>query len=158
MHTILSIPDKRFTVGSELFFGGINGFVPKDYDYVILIDNPTIFKNTMTMRNETEDIFLWRRMSADEFVDITIKLNDPILAGKFLSKEFNDEIGFTLEHLRKLENLFNKIDQKHEYEKVVFGYYMKNNGFYLTTEQLENTFLTYKQNKEKTQCNNARKY
>lgn len=158
MHTILSIPDKKFTVGSILFFDGIDGFVPKDHDYVILIDNPTIFKNTMTMRNNTEDIFLWRRMNADEFVDITIKLNDPILAGKFLSKEFNNEIGFTLEHLKKLKVLFDKIDKKHEYEKVVFDYYMKNNGFHLTTEQLHNIFLTYKQNKGKTQCNNARKY
>ena len=78
-------------------------FTPKDIDVLLLIDEPKEFEiHRHTTLFNRKCIFEWKRMSADEFVDITLKTNLPMQVGKFLVPEFNESIGFTIEHLRKI--------------------------------------------------------
>ena len=65
-------------------------------------------------------------------------------AGMFIAPEFIDYIGLNIEDLDLLQNVFEHMDEKHSYEKMIYDYYRKNNGFYLTDEQLEAVYMEYK--------------
>lgn len=144
---------KTIIVGSTYFFKNIEGFKSKDIDRVVLVDNPVGFKNVRQTSGSGSCLFEWRRMSADEFVSFTLNSKLPMSVGKFLVKEFCDEIGFTIEHLKKLAPQFDKLDDKHKYEKVLFDSILSNNSWQLTDEQLQAAYDMYKQyssNKEET--------
>ena len=88
-------------------------------------------------------------MHAKRFIDTTLRRNIPMEIGKFLVPEFNKEIGFTIEHLKQLEPLVNKLNDDHKYEKIIYDAYLSNNDFYLTDEQLQdayNEYLKYRSN------------
>lgn len=99
-------------------------------------------------------------MTADEFVEYTLSSKVPMSAGKFLVKEFCDEIGFTLEHLKKLESVFDRLDDKHKYEKVIYDAYVANGEYSLTDAQRLAAYESYKEvrkSEEETAANgNAR--
>ena len=144
---------KTILVGSTYFFKNIEGFKSKDIDRVVLIDNPVGFKNVRQTSGSGSCLFEWRRMSADEFVTFTLNSKLPMSVGKFLVKEFCDEIGFTISHLKQLAPQFDKLDDKHKYEKVLFDSILANNSWQLTDEQLQAAYDMYKQyrsNKEET--------
>ena len=144
---------KTILVGSTYFFKNIEGFKSKDIDRVVLIDNPVGFKNVRQTSGSGSCLFEWRRMSADEFVEFTLNSKLPMSVGKFLVKEFCDQVGFTIEHLKKLAPQFDKLDDKHKYEKVLFDSILANNSWQLTDEQLQAAYDMYKQyrsNKEET--------
>lgn len=134
----------KFLVGSQYFFNKFEDFQPKDIDHLELVDNPTFFKNSLQITGQGKCLFQWRRMTSDEFVSITLKNNLPMAIGKFLVPEFNKEIGFTIDHLKQLQPLIDNLDDKHLYEKVIYDAYIQNNDFYLTDEQLLNSYKEYK--------------
>ena len=63
--------------------------------------------------------------------------------GKFLVKEFIDETKLTIEHLKRLQPLVEKLDDKHLYEKIIYDSYIINNDFYLTDQQLHLAYKEY---------------
>lgn len=139
----------RFIVGSTYFFNQYENFNSKDIDILLLVDNPIEFDiHRQTTLFNKKCVFEWKRMTADEFVKLTLKTDLPIQVGKFLIPEFNKEIGFTLEHLKTLEPIFNNLDDKHLYEKVIFDAYIANNDFTLTETQLEHAFMVYKEKRQ----------
>ena len=95
-------------VGSNAFFRSIDGFVSKDTDILELIDKPIGFKIFRQIKFPNKCVFQWKRMSPQEFIDVTIKNNTPMEVGKFLVQEFNNEIGFTIDDLKQLDLLINK--------------------------------------------------
>lgn len=131
-------------VGSTVFFKDIDGFVSKDTDVLELVDNPTSFKHVRQIKFPNKCVFQWKRMNPQEFIDATLKHNVPMAIGKFLIPEFVKEIGFTIEHLKQLQPLVDKLDDKHKYEKVIYDAYIQNNDFYLTNDQLLNSYNEYK--------------
>ena len=131
-------------IGSNVFFKDIDGFVSKDTDILELVDNPTGFKIVRQIKFPNKCVFQWKRMNAQEFIDATFKHNVPMAIGKFLIPEFNNEIGVTIEHLKQLQPLVEKLDDKHLYEKIIYDSYILNNDFYLTEEQLKNAYNEYK--------------
>jgi hypothetical protein len=64
--------------------------------------------------------------------------------GKFLIPEFVEYISFKIEELKQFEEIFDKLDDKHKYEKKIFEYYIQNNDFKLTNEQLKDVYEEYK--------------
>lgn len=130
-------------VGSNAFFRSIDGFVSKDIDILELIDKPIGFKIFRQIKFPNKCVFQWKRMSPQEFIDITIKNNTPMEVGKFLVPEFNNEIGFTIDDLKQLDLLFNKLDDKHLYEKIIYDSYIENNQFILTDIQLQKAYEEY---------------
>lgn len=131
-------------VGSTYFFKGLEGFKSKDTDRVVLVDNPVGFKNVRQTSGSGSCLFEWRKMTADEFVEYTLTKGPAMQIGKFLVPEFCEEIGFTIEHLKKLESLVEKLDVKHGYEKIIYNSYIKNGLFTLTEEQLKDAYEEYK--------------
>ena len=130
-------------VGSNAFFRSIDGFVSKDTDILELIDKPIGFKIFRQIKFPNKCVFQWKRMSPQEFIDVTIKNNTPMEVGKFLVQEFNNEIGFTIDDLKQLDLLINKLDDKHLYEKIIYDSYIENNQFVLTDVQLQKAYEEY---------------
>lgn len=141
---------KRFLMGSMYFFEDYEDYSAKDMDYVYFVDEPLIFKTVMTIRGTgrvipKEDVFYWKKMTPDEFVEHHLNSGMPMQCGKFLIPEINEYLGFTIEHLKKLSPVFEKIDDTHKYETAIFKYYVENGEFKLTKEQLDNVYEIYKQ-------------
>ena len=135
---------KPILIGSTYFFKDFDDFNSKDVDILILIDNPKGFNYIRQSSGTNNCLFEWKRMSAEEFIKYTLKTKIPMSVGKFLVKEFADEISFTIEHLKKLKLVFNKLDAKHKYEKIIFDAYIKNNSYELTEQQLKEAYDSYK--------------
>jgi hypothetical protein len=141
---VKQIETKTFLVGSTYFFNVYDDFNSKDLDILELIHNPKEFSHKIQITGQGKCIFKWRRMSADAYIRITNRSTLPMEVGKFLVKELCEEINFTIEHLKKLKDIFDKLDDKHKYEKVIFDAYIENNDFYLTDEQRLKAYEEYK--------------
>lgn len=136
-------------VGSNVFFKDIDGFVSKDVDILELVDNPTDFKYIRQFRGNNKCVFQWKKMNADEFIEISLKRGVPMEIGKFLVPEFVQVIGFNIDHLKKLQVLADNLDDKHKYEKIIYDAYIENNTFELSEEQRKlaySEYLLYREN------------
>lgn len=131
-------------IGSTVFFSSFDDFKSKDKDYILLVDNPDGF-NFVRQTSGSYCLFEWKKMSADEFVDYTLTKGPAMQLGKFLVPEFVTAIGFTIEHLKRLSPLVEKLDSKHAYEKIIYDSYIENNAFTLTADQLNAAYLKYKE-------------
>ena len=54
--------------------------------------------------------------------------------GKFIVPEFCEYIGFEIKDYELLKPIFDKLDDKHKYEKVIMESYIENNSFTLTED------------------------
>lgn len=140
---------RKILVGSSAFFNEIEGFQPKDRDYVILVSNPVGFRYArQTSFPDKYCLFEWKKMSVDEFIKYTLETKLSMTAGKFLIPEFNKQIGFTIEHLKKLGPVFERLDDRHQYEKIIYDAYVENNCFELTEEQRLKAYKKYKEERQ----------
>lgn len=137
----------RFKVGSRAFFEGMPGFSPSDTDIVEFEDEPKLYKNVMQFRanGKNKCVFKWRRMTPDEFVEYTLNSRLPMEIGKFLVPEVAAYLGVTIEHLKRLAPVVDRLDEKHKYERVIYNAYLENGGFYLTDEQRKEAYKEYMQ-------------
>ena len=136
----------RFNIGSTYFFKEYLDFKPNDIDEIEFEENPKLYKYFMQFRKKdgTRCFFKWKKMSADEFVNYMLTTKTPMEIGKFLIPEIANYLGFTIEHLKQLQPIMDKIDKKHLYEKIIYNSYIQNNDFYLTQEQLDAAYFEYK--------------
>jgi len=135
---------KQYIIGSRSFFKDLPEYKPADIDLLIVTDNPKGFKVNRCQSGAGKCIFEFKLMSAQEFIAYHLSLNFPLGVGKFLNPKFAKDIGLTIEQLKLLENDFNRLDNRHQYEKVIFEAYVENNAFRLTDEQLLKAFELYK--------------
>lgn len=143
-------PIKTFIIGSMPFFNGLEGYNPKDIDELNIMDEFPFRTNIMHMKwFDGKDVFLCRNMDKDGFIEDTIKCDTPMRAGKLLVPEFAEYLGLTIDDLKRIEPVINKIDDKHTYEKIIYDSYVKNGGFYLTDEQRKLAFEDYKKKRAK---------
>lgn len=143
-------PKQRFKVGSRAFFSDYADFESPDSDEVEFEENPKLYRFFMQFRKKdgSKCLFKWRRMSADDFVEYSLnKSNLPMEIGKFLVPEIADYLGFTIEHLRKLSPVVDRLDEKHRYEKVIYDAYLENGAFYLTDAQRRKAYYEYARNR-----------
>lgn len=143
---------RRFLIGSQAFFNGMPWFEPSDIDEVEFEEEPRLYRNVMQFRKKDGKrcLFKWRKMTADEFVEYTLNSHLPMEIGKFLIPEINDYLGFTLDHLKRLSPIVERLDDKHRYERIIYNSYIENGGFYLTEEQ---RILAYEEYKKERQTN-----
>ena len=130
-------------VGSKAFFENIKGFNSKDIDILELVDNPTDFKYLRQFRFKDKCVFQWRNMPVDEFIDAELLMNVPMSVCKFLCPEFIKLKGVTIEHLKRLQPLVDKMDEKHMYLKTIYDFYITNNELQLTDKQLKEAYNIY---------------
>lgn len=140
-------PKRRFRVGSQAFFDMYPDFQPSDLDEVEFEETPKLYKNFMQFRktDKTRCLFKWRKMSADEFVAYTLNSKLPMEIGKFLVPEVARYLGFTIEHLKRLKPVVERLDGKHEYEKVIYNAYIAHGDFYLTLDERDLAYEKYKE-------------
>ena len=139
--TIISL----YYIGSSAFFFDIPGYKVKDYDVLYIMDGWRDSKtNVYNAKRRDLDMFLFHNMSKEEFIQDTLSVGLPMRAGKFLVPEFANYLGMTIDDLKQLQSCFDNMDNKHKYEKIIYDSYIKNNGFFLTDEQLEKAYKEYK--------------
>lgn len=140
---------KEFVIGSKAFFSSFEDFVPKDEDILTICDEGLDKLDCFMCRLKGKDYFFYKENTKDNYIESTISSCDNIKAGKFLVPDFANYIGLTIEDLKKLEICFNNIDEKHQYEKIIYDGYVENNGFFLTDEQLNKAYKSYKITRKK---------
>lgn len=139
----------KILVGSTYFFSGYyDDFESKDKDYAIIVKKGNGYRYWKELHSNDTCIFEIVKMSPKEMIERIIKVGEPLMIGKFLVPEFNSEYGFKFEDLYRLNILVNKLDDKHEYEKVIYNAYLKNKSFRLTKTQRNAAYKAYKKARE----------
>ena len=134
-------PKQRFRVGSSYFFGDQG----TDIDEIEFEESPKLYRSVMQFRarDKSRCVFKWRKMTPDEFVEYTLNSKLPMEIGKFLVPEIAEFLGFTIEHLKQLAPVVDRLDEKHKYERVIYNAYLENGAFYLTNEQRNEAYEEY---------------
>ena len=137
-------PIKTFIIGSQAFFKDIDNYISKDIDELNIMDEFNLVGNSFHINNfHNKDVFFYKNLTKEEFIEDTLNSSLYMKVGKFLVPEFAKYINLTIKDLKKLIPVIEKIDKKHEYEKIIFYSYIDNNDFYLTNEQKIKAFNKY---------------
>ena len=138
-------PIIKFKIGSAVFFDKLPGYETVDNDWLAIMDSFIPGKIMMNVKLYNDDIFFYRNnLSKYDLIEDTFKSNVPMRVGKFLVPEFAKYIEFTIDDLKQFDDIFNQLDDKHKYEKVIYESYIENNDFILTDEQLNKAYDEYK--------------
>lgn len=134
----------RILIGSNYFFSCYEDFNSKDIDELEII-NTTEFNQVRQITGQGKCLFqLKKHSSKQDYIDWALQSKIGMVIGKFLIPEFNESIGFTIEDLPRLAPLLDKLDEKHEYERIIYNSYIANNAFTLTPEQRLAAYESYK--------------
>lgn len=138
--------EKKFTIGSRAFFGGMPDFQSKDTDVLIWTDEPKGYEHYKQTSMSGRCTMEWAKKPKDEFLSFALREKASGLEfGKFLVTEFASELGITIADLTMLyEHFKERIDQKHKYQHEIYKFYVENNGFYLTDKQRAIVYEVYK--------------
>lgn len=136
--------EKKYIVGSNYFFKTIKGFKSKDLDKVIVVDNSKKFKHNCRIRIANTDIITVVKQDKHKMLSYASENADGLVFGRFLIPELNAEFGIELEDLKIVENLIDKLDNKHLYFKKIYEYYLENKKMILTDEQRNAAYEVYK--------------
>lgn len=137
---------KQFIIGSSVFFADYyDDYISHDIDELHIMDNWSI-KNTnvLNLKNNGKDIFYFKDMSKQEFINDTLTCNTPMRVGKFLIPEFAQYLNMTIDDLKQLKPMIDKLDDKHKYEQIIYNFYIENNDFILTEKQRDIVYDEYK--------------
>ena len=137
---------KCFDIGSRVFFNNkFDDYIPKDYDMLYLFDEWIINDtNVLNCKRDNNDVFYFKNMSLDEFIHDTLNCGTPMRVGKFLVPEFAKYLNMTISDLKKLQTMFDRLDDKHKYERIIYKSYINNNSFTLTKKQLQEAYDEYR--------------
>ena len=135
----------KILIGSTYFFSEYDDFRPKDIDKIQII-NTNEFSQMRQITGQGKCLFQMKKHSSkEEYIDWALKSQLGMVIGKFLVPEFNVEIGFLVEDLKRLSPLIEKLDNKHKYEEIIFNSYIENGDFTLTKEQRDLAYQSYKE-------------
>lgn len=141
-------PIRTFVIGSRAFFTGMDGYSPKDLDELNIMDRFPFKGNVFNANINGKDVFFFRNMDKEVFIKDTLECGVPMRIGKFLVPEFAVYLGVTIDDLKRLSDIIEKIDEKHLYEKVIYDAYLKNGEFKLTEEQRVAAYKEYLKRKQ----------
>lgn len=138
---------EKILIGSRYFFSSYKDFRSHDYDYVAFVDTND-FQQMCRVRSKRECVFIMKRHEDKEaYIDWALQQKAGMVIGKFLVPEVCKEMGFKLTDLLKLESLLDKLDEKHEYERIIYDSYLINGDFVLTDEQRQRAYDSYKESR-----------
>ena len=136
-------------MGSSYFFDRYEDYKIKDKDELHIVDE-FIFPNRVCMNMKLfdgNDIFIFKNTDKQEYINDVYESGVNMKVGKFLIPEFNKYINFTIDDLKSLQPIFDNMDKKHTYERVIFESYLKNGDFFLTDEQRMEAYKEYKRSR-----------
>ena len=134
-------------MGSRYFFQEYPDFSSHDTDTIEIVNNDE-FKNVRIIRGRGKDYFFFQERSKEQWILDTLAADLPMVVGKFLIPEFVREIGFTIKDLPRLKPQFDKLDEKHWYERIIYNAYLENGDFVLTQEQRDQAYAEYKRSRD----------
>ena len=140
---------QKFKMGSSYFFDIYDDYKLKDNDELHIVDE-FIFPNRVCMNMKLfdgNDIFIFKNTDKQEYINDVYESGVNMKVGKFLIPEFNKYINFTIDDLKSLQPIFDNMDKKHTYERVIFESYLKNGDFFLTDEQRMEAYKEYKRSR-----------
>lgn len=141
---------KKILTGSRAFFSGLEGFKPKDSDFVILVDRGNGFRFVRQITTNEKCLFVWVRRPKDELMDYALTHGAPMQLIKFLTPNFAAEIGLEISDLAVLRPLVGRLDSKHAYAKIIYEAYIQNGRFELTEQQRATAFKAYLEARKQT--------
>ena len=136
-------------MGSSYFFDRYDDYKIKDNDELHIVDE-FIFPNRVCMNMKLfdgNDIFIFKNTDKQEYINDVYESGVNMKVGKFLIPEFNKYINLTIDDLKSLQPIFDNMDKKHTYERVIFESYLKNGDFFLTDEQRMEAYKEYKRSR-----------
>lgn len=133
----------KILVGSRAFFSDIDGFKSKDRDYVEFVENPHDYKYRKEYSMRGICNFLYKKQDVKSLVEKTIESGDALAVGKFLVPEVARELNAGVQDILPLEPLLDKLDKKHQYERVIFDAIKENGSFEITEEQRKKAYEVY---------------
>ena len=136
---------KKFLVGSRCFFGKYPDFKSKDTDYLYLIEKGKGFASIRQVSNGAVCSFEVVKKPAAEMVDYALHRGDPMQVGKFLVKEFAEEIGMKTSDLQRLAPVMERLDDKHAYLKPIFAAIIEGQSFDIPEPVMEEAYRLYKE-------------
>lgn len=140
----------KILIGSQYFFSCYDDFNSKDIDELQIIDTDE-FNQVRQLTGRGRCLFSMKRHpSKEHYIDWALQSKVGMVIGKFLVPEFCAEIGFTIEDLPRLSALLDRLDEKHQYEAIIFNSYIENGAFELTNEQRNMAYQSYKISRDKT--------
>jgi hypothetical protein len=139
---------KQFKIGSSALFSGMQGYNEKSSDLLLIEKDPVGFKTWRESSCQSGVIAEWKEMGKDEFIEATLSFGRPELVGKFLIPEFAEWLQMTIDDLKKLDNLFSKMEGKQAYLKKIYDYYIENGEFELREEQKKDAYSIYQEYRE----------
>ena len=133
----------RILVGSQYFFSQYTDFQSKDIDELEIIETDEFQQMKQISSKERCRFIMRRHESKNDYISWALQSKAGMIIGKFLIPEFCEEIGFTIEDLPQLAPLLERLDNKHQYERIIYESYLQNGAFYLTEQQRYAAYLSY---------------
>lgn len=135
---------KRIITGSRAFFSGMEGFKPKDFDVIVIVNNKEVpFKWMRQTSNGSVDVFEIVRHPKAKLISHAVVKAQPMAIARFLTPAFAKEIGLHPSDLPALRPMRENLDTKHEYLGVIYDAYVSNSSFELTDDQRQAAFDVY---------------
>lgn len=138
----------KFQIGSRVFFEKYPDFESKDNDILYIMTGWDVKAAVLNFHKDGKDCFFIKDAPKEILIKETLKSKTFMRAGKFLVPQFAKYIRMTIDDLKQLAPMFDKIDNKHSYEKVIYNYYIENGDFILTDEQRQIAYEEYKKSKQ----------
>lgn len=140
----------KIITGSAYFFSSMPGFSPKDKDYVSYQEHPVKFKLLRQITKPGMDLFIYNKDLTFEEHARYLTARDskvpPMSLCNYLNNDFIKMFfgSITIEQLKQLQPLVDKMDWKHRYLVMIYNFYIENNSFTLTDEQRLEAYNRYK--------------
>lgn len=148
--------EKKFIAGSLYFFKDMSDYKLHDLDYVIITDE--MFRNYhhifLIEDGIGKDYFYWKKNTPEWHVNSLLSEKSFSLdIARVLIPEVCKELGFTIEHLKQVKPVLDKIESqvgpKYNYYKIIYDSYIENNDFVLTEEQRLKAYQSYRESRKK---------
>lgn len=132
-------------IGSKAFFDGLPEFQPHDEDWITVVDT-TEFQNIRQLHVVKGNCYfeLKRKSCAKDYIDWDVEHNVGMAVGKYLVPQFAEEINLSFEDLQLLKPLVDRLDDKHDYERIIYESYLSNGDFTLTEQQRLEAYNSYR--------------
>lgn len=131
-------------IGSKAFFDGLEGFEPHDNDTIEIIETEE-FEHIRQRKFQGDCYFhLRKKPSAQDYIQWDVKHNVGMAVGKYLVPQFAEEINLSFEELKLLQPLIDRLDAKHDYERIIYESYLSNGDFTLTEQQRLEAYNSYR--------------
>lgn len=133
-------------VGSTYFFKDIKGFKSKDIDYLYIIEPEKAvgFKFVKQISSHNKCEFFVVKQPKEQLITWQLKHGPAMALGKYFIPEFAKVFDITIDDLKTLKPLKDKLDDKHKYLVAIYDAYLENKDFTLTDKQKEAAYYLYK--------------